>query len=94
MKHRILNMFTAAGLALAVALIVSTFATPKATGGALPAAQERHEAREDFRRAEVLLRDARGLIAAAPGEYGGHRDKAIKRIDEALGEVHEAIEHH
>jgi hypothetical protein len=94
MKHRILKLFTAAGLMLATALIVSTFATPKATGGPLPAAQERHEAMEDFHRAEALLRDARGLLAAAPGEYGGHRDKAIKRIDEALGEVHEAIEHH
>ena len=57
----------------------------------LPAPQERHDAFEELRRAEQLLVDARALLAAAPGEYAGHRDKAIKYVDEALDQVRKSI---
>jgi len=31
-------------------------------------------------------------MAAAPGSFGGHRDKAMKYLDQALGEANQAIE--
>jgi hypothetical protein len=89
MKNR-LRWFTGIGMLMALVLGLSLAvphgiarATTPAAGGI-----------DDVRHAEGLLRDARAILAAAPGEYGGHRDKAIKRVDEALGECHAAIEHH
>jgi hypothetical protein len=94
MKRKRLSLFAAAGLLLAGAFFFTPSATLKL--GAEPAApaQERREGFDDMHRAEEALRNARAILAAAPGEYGGHRDKAIKKVDEALGEVHQAIEHH
>jgi hypothetical protein len=94
MKNRTLNVFTAAGFLLASALFFASSATPRPAGQPPAAPQERREAFEDLRRAEGLLRDARAILAAAPGEYGGHRDKAIHKIDEALGQIREAREYH
>ena len=94
MKHRTLSLFTAGGLLLAAAFFFTPSATPKLGAEPAAAAQERHEGFEDMHRAEEALRNARAILAAAPGGYGGHRDKAIKKVDEALGEVHAAIEHH
>ena len=94
MKKNRMNWFMLIG-ALVFLIFSLSFSTSSGTARAtVPAAQERHEGFEDMRRAEKLLRDARAVLAGAPGEYGGHRDKAIKRVDEALGELHEAIEHH
>jgi len=94
MKNRTTNLFAVAGLTLVSTLFLASSATSKPAAQPSPAAQERREGFEDMKRAEALLRDARALLAGAPGEYGGHRDKAIHKVDEALGEVHEAIEHH
>jgi hypothetical protein len=94
MKRNRVNWFMLAcvGMVLVPGLSLSVLSVQvRATA---PAAQERREGFEDMRRAERLLKDARAILAGAPGEYGGHRDKAIKRVDEALHEVHEAIEHH
>jgi hypothetical protein len=94
MKNRTLNVFTAAGFLLASALFFASSATPRPAGQPSAEPQERREGFEDLRRAEALLRDARAILAAAPGEYGGHRDKAIHKIDEALGQIQEAKESH
>jgi hypothetical protein len=94
MKHTRLNWLTLAGVLVALVFGLS-FSVPSGTARATaPAPQERHEGFEDMRRAEGLLRDARAVLAGAPGEYGGHRDRAIKRVDQALEEIHEAIRHH
>ena len=93
MKNWALNLVATAGLILVFALTMPSPAARLAAGSP-PAPQERHEGLEDLHRAQQLLQNARAVLMAAPGEYGGHRDKAIKRIDEALGEVHEALEHH
>jgi len=94
MKHSRLNWLTLAGVLVALVFGLSLSAPSGTARATTPAAQERREGFEDMRRAEALLRDARGVLAGAPGGYGGHRDRAIKRVDEALHEVHEAIEHH
>ncbi|MFZ0523485.1 MAG: hypothetical protein WAL95_20830 [Candidatus Acidiferrales bacterium] len=100
MNRQLMRLVSAAGLlALAMLLVVvspavrGTAPVSGAVANGQPA-QERHEAREDLHHAEDKLREARGLLASAPGEYGGHRDKAIKKIDEALQEVHEAWQSH
>jgi hypothetical protein len=94
MKNNRLKWFTLAGVLVALVFGLS-LSVPNGTARAtVPAAQERHEGFEDMHHAEKLLREARAVLAGAPGGYGGHRDKAIKRVDEALHEVHEAIEHH
>ena len=100
MKRQILSLISWAGfLVLALLFVFVSPAVRGTTSGAGAVAngqpaQERHDAREDLHHAEDRLREARGLLAAAPGEYGGHRDKAIKKIDEALQEVHAAWESH
>jgi hypothetical protein len=91
MKNWILNLVTTAGLLLAFVLTM-TPPSARLAAGASPAPQERREKVEDMHRAEQMLRDARAVLAGAPGEYAGHRDRAIKHVDAALGEVHEAIE--
>ena len=100
MKRQIVSLISVAGfLALALIFVLvspgvrGTTTVLGAVANAQPA-QERHDAREDLHHAEDKLREARGLLASAPGEYGGHRDKAIKKIDEALQEVHEAWQSH
>ncbi len=60
-------------------------------GVTVAAAQEKRDAMADVARARDLLKEARNLLASAPGEFGGHRDKAIKKVDEALGEANEAL---
>jgi hypothetical protein len=93
MKKWILNILATTGLMLAFVLTV-TPPLARSAAGAPPAPQERQEGFQDLRRAEQLLREARTVLTAAQGEYGGHRDKAIKHIDEAIGQIHEAYEHH
>jgi hypothetical protein len=94
MKKSNLKWFVMAGVVLVLILGLSLSAPSGTARATASGAQERHEGFEDMRRAEKHLREARQILAEAPGEYGGHRDKAIKRVDEAIGEVHEAIEHH
>jgi len=91
MKRWMQNVLVAAGLMLAFLWTLSA-PSPRLSAGPLPAPQERREAFEDLRRAEQLLVDARAILAAAPGEYAGHRDKAIKYVDEALDQVRKSIE--
>jgi uncharacterized membrane protein len=100
MKRQVISLVSVATLlaaALAFAFVSpavrGTTPAPSAVANAQPT-QERHDAREDLHHAEDKLREARGLLASAPGEYGGHRDKAIRKIDEALQEVHAAWESH
>jgi hypothetical protein len=39
-----------------------------------------------------MMQQARGLLAGAPGSFGGHREKAMKHLDLALGEANQALE--
>jgi hypothetical protein len=94
MKNNSLKWFTLAVVLVALVLGLSLSVPGGAARATAPAPQERHEGFEDMRRAEGLLKDARAVLAGAPGEYGGHRDRAIKRVDQALEEIHEAIRHH
>lgn len=64
---------------------------PGANGVTTVAAQEKHEALRDVRSARDLMQQARGLLAGAPGSFGG-REKAMKFLDGALGEANQAIE--
>ncbi|HYL69495.1 MAG TPA: hypothetical protein VEX69_10035 [Candidatus Limnocylindria bacterium] len=94
MKQNHSNWITLACV-LVVMMFTLSLSAPRGTARATtPAPQDRHEGFEDMHRAQKILQDARAVLAGAPGEYGGHRDKAIKKVDEALHEVHEAIEHH
>jgi hypothetical protein len=74
MKKWILNIFATTGLMLAFVLTV-TPPLARSAACARPAPQERQEGFQDLRRAEQLLKEARTVLTAAPGEYGGHRDK-------------------
>ena len=93
MKNRILTALSTIAFAAALFLIFPSHATSNAASATVTPPQERHEQAEDLHRAEDKLREAREILAHAPGEYGGHRAKAIERVDEALREVHEAWEH-
>jgi len=93
MKARILTALTAIAFIAALVFVFPTHSTTSAASANSAVPQERREQAEDLHRAENKLREARDILKAAPGEYGGHRDKAIGRIDEALAEVHEAWEH-
>ncbi len=44
-------------------------------------------------RAMEELRDAQSLLKQAPPIYGGHKAKAIKRIDEALRQLRLALDY-
>ena len=39
----------------------------------------------------TALRDARAYMAAAPHDFGGHRDKAIHACDDAIRELDKAL---
>jgi hypothetical protein len=86
MIKRFRSGIAATGLAVGLCLAFGAFAT----GRIGAAAQDR---REMIHHAEDKLKEARDMLANTPGEFGGHRDKAIRKIDEALAEVHEAWEH-
>jgi hypothetical protein len=93
MRNR-LNWFMVT-VVLAALVVGLSFSVSSVTARATaPAAQEHHEGYEDMHHAQKLLQDARAVLAGAPGEYGGYRDKAIKKVDEALIEVQNAIKHH
>jgi hypothetical protein len=90
MKTQMSRLLIVSGFAVAFVAGTAVRSIPGTTG--VVAAQEKHEAMADMRSASSLLQQARGLLAGAPGSFGGHRDKAIKRVDEALGEVNEALQ--
>lgn len=90
MKNQVSRLLIVSGFAVAFIAGAATRSIPGTTS--VVAAQEKHEAMADVRSAANLLQQARALLAGAPGSFGGHRDKAIKRVDEALGEVNEALQ--
>lgn len=92
MKRHMLTMFSAAGFLFAFVLAFASAAKPGTPGPTAAPPQERHEAFEDLHRADERLKEARALLVGAPGEFGGHRTKAIRRVDQALEEVHAAFE--
>jgi hypothetical protein len=89
MRNR-LSWFVLAVVLVALVVGLSLFVSSGTARAAVPAAG----GIDDMHHAEAMLGDARAVLARAPGEYGGYRDKAIKKVDEALVEVQNAIKHH
>jgi hypothetical protein len=88
--RRRLDWFVLAVVLVALVVGLSLFASSGAARATVPAAG----GIDDMHHAEAMLRDARAVLGGAPGEYGGYRDKAIKKVDEAIVEVQNAIKHH
>jgi hypothetical protein len=92
MKNQISRLLIVGGFAVAFVAGAASRSIPGTTAVTTVAAQERHEAMRDMRTARDLMQQARGLLASAPGSFGGHREKATKHLDIALGETNQAIE--
>ncbi|MGA8142578.1 MAG: hypothetical protein WB987_01680 [Candidatus Acidiferrales bacterium] len=92
MKNQVSRLLIVAGFVLAFVAGAASRSIPGATGVTVVAAQEKHEALSDVRHARELLQQARGLLSAAPGSFGGHREKAVKHVDAAIGETDAALE--
>ena len=92
MKNQVSRLLVIGGFVLAFVLGAASRSIPGAMGVTVVAAQEKHEALQDVRAARDLMQQARGLLAAAPGSFGGHRDNAIKHLDAALHEANAALE--
>lgn len=95
MKSKFLEGAAAFLLALALASPVATFPNAQATTGqaptqAAPAKRERHPA--VHRAIRQLERAKQILQREAARDFEGHRAKAVKDIDEALAELHKALE--
>jgi hypothetical protein len=91
MKNQISRLLIVGGFVLCFVAGAAFHSIPGATSVTVAAAQDKRDAMADVARARYLLQEARGLLASAPGEFGGHRDKAIKKVDEALGEANAAL---
>jgi predicted metal-dependent hydrolase len=91
MKRYIWTLISTVGFLLAFLFAFGSPATTIARAAAL-APQERRVQAEELHHAEDKLREAREILEHAPGEYGGHRKRAIGRIDEAIGEIHASYE--
>jgi hypothetical protein len=92
MQNQVSRLLIIGGFAVAFVAGAASRSIPGSTSVITVAAQEKHEAMRDMRSARDLMQQARGLMAAAPGSFGGHRDKAMKYLDQALGEANQAIE--
>lgn len=92
MKNQISRLLIVAGFAAAFVAGAASHLIPGSNSVTTVAAQEKHEALRDVRSARDLMQQARGLLAGAPGSFGGHREKAMKFLDAALGEASQAIE--
>jgi hypothetical protein len=92
MKNQISRLLIVAGFAAAFVAGAASHLIPGVNSVTTVAAQEKHEALRDVHSARDLMQQARGLLAAAPGSFGGHREKAMKFLDAALGEANQAIE--
>ena len=92
MKNQISRLLIVTGFAVAFVAGAATHSIPGATSVTSVAAQEKHEALRDVRSARDMMQQARGLLAGAPGSFGGHREKAMKFLDLALGEANQAVE--
>jgi hypothetical protein len=92
MKNQITRVLVVAGFAVAFVAGAASHLIPGANSITVVAAQEKHEAMRDVRSAREMMQQARGLLAGAPGSFGGHREKAMKHLDLALGEANQALE--
>jgi len=92
MKRYIWTLISTGGFLLVFLFAFGSPATSLPARASAAALQERRVQAEELHHAEDKLREAREILEHAPGEYGGHRKKAIGRIDEALGEIHAAYE--
>ena len=92
MKNQISRLLIVAGFAVAFVAGAASHLIPGANSTTVVAAQEKHEALKDVRTARDMMQQARGLLAGAPGSFGGHREKAMKHLDWRLGEANQAVE--
>jgi hypothetical protein len=92
MKNQISRLLIVAGFALAFVAGAASHLIPGVNSVAVVAAQEKHEALRDVRTARDMMQQARGYLAGAPGSFGGHREKAMKFLDMAIGEANQAVE--
>jgi hypothetical protein len=92
MKNQISRLLIVGGFAVAFVAGSASHLIPGANSVTAVAAQEKHEALRDVRGARDMMQQARGLLAGAPGSFGGHREKAMKHLDLALGEANQALE--
>jgi hypothetical protein len=92
MKNQVSRWLIIGGFALAFVAGAASRSIPGLTGVTVAAAQEKHEALRDVRSARDLMQQARGLLAGAPGDFGGHRHNAIEHLDAALHEANAALE--
>jgi hypothetical protein len=91
MKNQISRLLIVGGFVLCFVAGAAFRSIPGTASVTAVAAQDKRDAMADVAHARDLLQEARGLLASAPGDFGGHRDKAIKRVDEALGEANAAL---
>ena len=99
MKVKIVGLLMVGCLALAVAFVVGSPATPAAkaatpavTGTAVPAAAANPaEPHPEIRQALAALRRAKAHMEHAAHDFGGHRVEALKATDEAIKQLQEAL---
>ena len=89
MKHRFVGFLAAAALTFALTSPVAVPAVPPApkitaATTAAAAAAERHP---EIRDAIAALRNARQHLEHGAHDFGGHRDDAIKAVDNAIHQL-------
>jgi hypothetical protein len=96
MKLRIVSVFAALVLILAITLPVMTSAAPPNGKATTVTNQERKEGRErhpHIRAAIRELQEARHELETAAHDFGGHRKEAIEAVDNAIKQLREALEY-
>jgi hypothetical protein len=87
MKNRLIHALAIAALVLALAFPVAVPAAPPAPAPqptpAAAAAEKHHHIRE----AIESLRSARAELMEASHDYGGHREQAVRAIDESIHQL-------
>ena len=98
MKTRILTVFAAVALVLALAYVVSAPASaskapavPAAVAQPSPTATPAAEPHPEIREAIAALRRAKEHMEHAAHDFGGHRVEAIHATDAALHQLEECL---
>ncbi len=96
MKMRVVSVFAAVVLILALTLPVMTSAAPpngKATTVTTQGDKRGAERHPHIRAAIRELQAAKHELETAAHDFGGHRVEAIKAVDEAIKQLREALEY-
>ena len=100
MTKKFFSILSAAALVLSLAMSAAA-TTPKATGTpaatapakAVPAAPAPPEKHPQIREALESLRNSKQHLEHAAHDFGGHRDEAIKAIDEAIHQLEVCLQY-